>query len=343
MWACLQPPTDDSRRGFTIVELLIVIVVIAILAAVTIVAYNGISSRATVSSLQSDLENAAKRLKLDQVDLGTYPASAAAANGGAGLKPSAGTTYQYSVNNSVSPQTFCLTATKGTTSYYISNDGSPTSGGCAGHSVGGIPTVTNMAFNPAATSSVSVEWSPRYSMNRTWVTGAGDGPIAGLTTYSRSTQTSTVAGGGRGVDHRINIDLASPTVDVTWPVTNGVTITASTYVRSTVANSTAELKYRLHDGAGTWTSSIVVCTPTNYTTPNTWIRLTCVITPSVTGYIALTSRFEQSVPWTIGDTIDATGLLLSTGSTIYNYGDGNSSNWIWNGTTHNATSTGPPL
>jgi prepilin-type N-terminal cleavage/methylation domain-containing protein len=39
--------------GFTIVELLIVIVVIGILAAITIVAYNGIQSRAKTSSSQS--------------------------------------------------------------------------------------------------------------------------------------------------------------------------------------------------------------------------------------------------------------------------------------------------
>ncbi|MBJ58617.1 hypothetical protein CL689_00720 [Candidatus Saccharibacteria bacterium] len=37
---------SGSKRGFTIVELLIVIVVIAILAAVTIVAYNGIQNQA---------------------------------------------------------------------------------------------------------------------------------------------------------------------------------------------------------------------------------------------------------------------------------------------------------
>ena len=34
-----------KKRGFTIVELLIVIVVIAILAAISIVAYNGIQAR----------------------------------------------------------------------------------------------------------------------------------------------------------------------------------------------------------------------------------------------------------------------------------------------------------
>jgi prepilin-type N-terminal cleavage/methylation domain-containing protein len=43
------------QRGFTIVELLIVIVVIGILAAITIVAYNGIQSRAQVSALTQEL------------------------------------------------------------------------------------------------------------------------------------------------------------------------------------------------------------------------------------------------------------------------------------------------
>lgn len=40
----------SKQRGFTIVELLIVIVVIAILAAITVVAYNGISERARNTS-----------------------------------------------------------------------------------------------------------------------------------------------------------------------------------------------------------------------------------------------------------------------------------------------------
>jgi type II secretion system protein G len=59
--------------GFTIVELLVVIVVIAILAAITIVAYNGIQARARDSERSSEMQTIEKALALYFVDNGGYP------------------------------------------------------------------------------------------------------------------------------------------------------------------------------------------------------------------------------------------------------------------------------
>jgi prepilin-type N-terminal cleavage/methylation domain-containing protein len=67
--------TMKRERGFTIVELLIVIVVIAILAAITIVAYNGIQDRARTTqndSLAKEIANKAEVYAAD-VGNGTYP------------------------------------------------------------------------------------------------------------------------------------------------------------------------------------------------------------------------------------------------------------------------------
>jgi len=63
------------QKGFTIVELLIVVVVIAILAAITIVSYNGITNRAQFTSLKSDLATINKAILLYHADNGTYPSS----------------------------------------------------------------------------------------------------------------------------------------------------------------------------------------------------------------------------------------------------------------------------
>ena len=133
-------PNNNVKQGFTIVELLVVIVVIGILAAITIVSYTGISSRATTTSLQSDLTNGSKKLKMYQVEYGSYPATMT--NDGSGnycpsgstppdnrycLKPSSSNAFTYI---SSSPYlTFSLSIINGNTSYSITNNTSPIPGG----------------------------------------------------------------------------------------------------------------------------------------------------------------------------------------------------------------------
>ena len=70
------------RQGFTVVELLIVIVVIAILAAISVVAFNGIQARAYDSARQNDIKTIAKALEMYYTEHGEYPTITAT---GAGL------------------------------------------------------------------------------------------------------------------------------------------------------------------------------------------------------------------------------------------------------------------
>lgn len=62
-------------NGFTLVELLIVIVVLAVLATISVVAYNGVQDRARTAALQNDLSNARKQMELAYALGGSYPAS----------------------------------------------------------------------------------------------------------------------------------------------------------------------------------------------------------------------------------------------------------------------------
>ena len=79
-----------GRGGFTIVELLIVIVVIAILAAITIVAYNGIQERANNTKTQQALIAWVKALQLYKTDMSRWPAGSSCLGDG----------YLYGPNNS---------------------------------------------------------------------------------------------------------------------------------------------------------------------------------------------------------------------------------------------------
>lgn len=147
----IDEDNQTHKKGFTIVELLVVIVVIGILAAITIVSYTGISQRAITSSLQSDLSNAAQQLKLFQVDNSAFPLTINCTSPDSStnkcIKNSNGNSFTYNANNNVNPQTFGLTATNGSQSYNVSQSSSVLSGGS--NLFTGFPT--NSVYNWTST------------------------------------------------------------------------------------------------------------------------------------------------------------------------------------------------
>lgn len=112
-----------KQKGFTIVELLVVVVVIAILAAVTVVAYNGMSNRSKEAAIKNAASQAYKKIESEKTLSGSYPASLSAA----GVPVMAGHTYDYRTY----PYGACVNITNGQYIYHVSADNSsPTYGTC---------------------------------------------------------------------------------------------------------------------------------------------------------------------------------------------------------------------
>lgn len=140
-----------QQKGFTIVELLIVVVVIAILAAITIVSYNGIKDRADRAAMQSNTEQLTKQVLTYKALNGALPPSLSALNEGQGPKLGETVLYAYTLSG----DQFCLTVGKKNVSYtyYIAHEGAAIAeGACTGHAAilaGGFPSrdgFTNITY-----------------------------------------------------------------------------------------------------------------------------------------------------------------------------------------------------
>jgi len=123
-----------KNQGFTIVELLIVVVVIAILAAITIVSYNGITARANSSAAAATASSLQKKAELFASDgpTGTYPRNISDLNGSAAIltvSPSQTTTSNnswYVAQNTIKTTSSAPNASNGkdTVQYFVcGNDG----------------------------------------------------------------------------------------------------------------------------------------------------------------------------------------------------------------------------
>lgn len=109
---------NKRYSGFTIVELLIVIVIIAILAAITIVAYNGMQQRAKTTAANSAATITAKKAELYNTEIGNYPTAMSNLT-------SAPAGASYNLAGIVSGGTLTNNTPTNAVTYYVCGTGSP--------------------------------------------------------------------------------------------------------------------------------------------------------------------------------------------------------------------------
>lgn len=214
-----------KKLGFTIVELLIVIVIIAILAAMTFVAYNGIQARARDGEVKSGIVQAKKKLLLYQVDNGVYPATG---NQSAAGISNGNVVYQYTQTGTGAG--FCLTGTSAGIAINTTESSGLSNGACAGHSTNGVVAVDNIFTNPSFETDTST-WAFQNSSGAgtfSRVTG-GAGIVSGSAAaeiYAPNTPTTlrqSIVGLPGSTPHTFSIyftQISGPAVSITMSVSD---------------------------------------------------------------------------------------------------------------------------
>lgn len=309
-----------KQAGFTIVELLIVVVVIAILAAITIVAYNGIQNRAKQSALQENAKQAATKLHLYSVTANeTYPDPSAFLST-TGLSSDTTTTYTYIP--STDRKNYCVSATNAqntSLSYAVTS-----------RSGGAIPgqCVTNYVQNPNFEAAV-VPWS--YSSASSLTARSTDWAASG--SYSLRVTPSTSS-----ADTFASVGGQSNLINLTPGEVYTVTATSRLAAAQTGVSDGRARRVVVYSWTGATASSLPSSTAMANAVGSAGHSATFTVPLSATGidvrlYSGATNSADNSIYWD--------NVMITKGSDAVQYGDGSSTGWFWDGTTNASMSIGP--
>lgn len=315
-----------KQKGFTIVELLIVVVVIAILAAITIVAYNGIQNRAKDSAAQAAATQTARKLAIYYTTHGdTYPPSLTDSELGLPNASGSSSPYQYTV--SADGKTYCATTTTNGASYFNSNaTQSTTKGACDGHGLNGATAITNYHMNPQFSGS-------NAPTNQT-------GTSTTITTFSGSLMAQATTTTSAAASMRLQPNTQR------WSISAG----QSTFALVKVCNGTAtardfSITIRYYDLSAT-NSSLGTELDTSGSGGQTINSGACAnfsaagTAPTGTLSAGINVNRNSGNGAASGDVYYADNVFFSDRAA--GFADGSTTGWVWNGTANNATSTGSP-
>lgn len=319
----------QKQAGFTIVELLIVVVLIAILAAITIVSYNGIQNRAKDSAAQSAATQAAKKLGTFAVTNNeVYPDDLLAS--GMNFTPSPDVVYEYRV--ATDKKSYCLTTTRQNTAYYITDSTAPVKGGCVGHTGAGQRPAANLAINPSVEANANF-YSGFGGSGGGVVTGGriSPGGLFGSSFYRQQWTTAPSASGGAYVQYA---GTGSVVIDAGKQYTTRISARASW-------NTTTRLAVIWWNSSNVEISRINGASDT-VMTANQWYDLTATgVAPAGAVRVRVVVDNIGALP-SVGATLDADGVLIAEGPGPYGYWDGSSPGWVWDGAQDLSTSKRQP-
>lgn len=303
------------------VELLIVIVVIAILAAISVVAYNGIQQRARTAAASSALNTWVKQLELYKVEHGTYPADASQAS----LDGTSNVTYEYTSDTSA----YCITATSSQVSLFASNQSpKPQPGGCVGHSQGGVAPIKNLVANPTFEVQLS-GWSAPGNQRPT------------LTRVSTEAHSGTYA--TRVFNNRSGLNT-DPNQQRFYITVNNLTV-GENYVASAHVKPASGQRFRI--GPSAWASAASMAS----TSANEWQRIHYSFQASASSHQVVLTTIQPNSSSGLSSAVHDyvaepfvgyVDSLMVTEGELTPYRDGTSQGWSWLGQAHSSVSVGMP-